>query len=84
MSVLGAYNILKDEYSVVGTLNNLSLAMHSLADKASFHDEYKVSKLNVTSERPKQTEVEQSDLDVIAEVNKLDVKLYELVKENSA
>ena len=83
-SIKNAYHILRDEYSVVGILENLNSVMDLLASKASFHDEYKNKKLNVTIDRPKQLDVGQSTLDAIKEVNHLDVKLFELVKNNLA
>ena len=83
-SIMGAYNILKDDYSVVGTLDNLNSAMHSLARIATFRNEFKVTKLNETVDRPRLMEIDQITLNTIAEVNHLDVSLFELVKTNLA
>jgi hypothetical protein len=83
-SINSAYSILRDKYAVVGIMDNIDSAMKILASKASFRDEYKDKKLNVTIDRPKQTEIEQSTLDAIAEVNQLDVRLYDLVKKHLA
>lgn len=83
-SIMSAYNILQDEYDVVGTLDNLNSAMHSLAQIASFRFEFKAKKLNATVDRPKLMDVDQLTLNAIAEVNHLDVRLFELVKNNLA
>lgn len=81
-SINSAFNILRDEYCVVGVIENLNLVMKFLARKALFHDEYKDKKLNVTTNRPNIMQVDQLTLNAIAEMNKLDVRLYELVKEH--
>lgn len=83
-SIMSAYNILRDEYAVVGIIEDLSSAMNLLASRASFHDEYKPKNLNATIDRPKKMEVDQLTLNAIAEANHLDVRLYGLVKKHLA
>jgi hypothetical protein len=83
-TVLRAFNTLQKDFTVIGTVDNLNSAMHSLARIALFRYEFKDGKLNATVDRPKLNEIDPETLHAIAEVNHLDVRLYQLVRNNLA
>jgi len=83
-SINAAFEVLQNEYSIVGTLENLNSSMRKLGELALFNRPFKKEKLNVTTDRPKKNEVDQTVIDTIAEVNYLDVRLYDLIKEKLA
>jgi hypothetical protein len=81
-SIMRAYDILKEEYRVVGILEDLNTAMIKLAQLASFHSKFEPVKLNVTMNRPKLVDIDQETLNIISETNTLDIRLFALIKEN--
>lgn len=80
-SIRKAFQVLRDEYKVVGLVDDLTSFATTLAAKAAFHDKFKTKRLNVTTDRPGVEELEPTVRDAILERNKMDVTLYAMVKE---
>ncbi len=81
-SIEEAYNVLKNEYSVVGILENFNQTMELVAKKAFFNKKFEVEELNKTTDRPKKKEIDELTLKTIKKINSLDIKLYDLVKND--
>ena len=81
-SINRAYNLLREEYAVVGFLEELQDVMDTLTQSLNFHNQFKPKKLNVTGDRPKLADLDRDVLRTIEEANFLDVELYKLIKEN--
>lgn len=80
-SVAHAFEVIRSEYDVVGTVKELDAAINALAAAAGFHDHFRPGKLNVTAGRPTQQQIDWATIQAIAELNSLDVKLYELIRD---
>ena len=80
-SVAHAFEVIRSEYDVVGTVDDLDAAIGALAAAAGFHDHFRPGKLNVTADRPTQQEIDPATIQTIADLNSLDVKLYELIRD---
>lgn len=81
-SVERAYRLIRESYTVVGILDNLTTAMDSISQAANFPTRFKDDMVNATVGRPQFKEIAPSTLKTIAEVNFLDIKLYELIKQD--
>ena len=78
-SVEEAFQVLQERYDIVGTLEQLEPTMQVLQEKAGFTHAFGGRKLNATAYKTPPSAVLASTKHIIAEVNALDVHLYERV-----
>ena len=81
-SIERAFKLIQNEYAVVGILDRLDSAMNAVAQSAHFHDRFQPDRLNVTINRPKLVDVDQTTRHIIEAVNYLDVSLYKLIEKD--
>jgi hypothetical protein len=67
-------------YNLVGFVDNLDNFMNKLSELCDLKPSLKLNKANVTSNRKKVEEIDQATLSKIAEVNNLDILLYQKLK----
>jgi len=82
-SVARAYQLLKKEYAIVGLLENLAPTLDRFAGISGFHNIYNPPLRNVARDRPKISEIDDSTIAAIREVNFLDVQLYQLIRNDA-
>ena len=80
-SIGKAYDVLMNRYDIVGLLSNLSKFAESLKKRANFRFTYMNKKVNVTNNRLSVSQVDNTVLSRIKEVNYLDVILYEKIRD---
>lgn len=78
-SVERAIQTLREKYDVVGVLAHLEAAMDLLKEKAGFTKAFGSRKLNSTRYQVPLASIPESTKSAIAEVNSLDMRLYERV-----
>ena len=78
-SVEQAFQVLHQRYNVVGVLEQIDSMMNVLKEKAGFVNEFSGRKLNFTVYRKPPAAIAESIKQRIAEINFLDVQLYERV-----
>ena len=78
-SVEQAYQVLQQRYNIVGVLEQIDATMQVLKEKAGFVNEFGGRKLNFTVYRKPPAAIAEATRKAIAEVNFLDVQLYERV-----
>jgi len=81
-SIAKALEVIPKRYDIVGFLDNFSSFLEMLRNQAKLRDEYDEYKerVNITQEREKLSHIEESVMNKIKEVNKIDVVLYREVR----
>ena len=82
-SIERAYRLIRQEYAVAGTLDQLDISMNKLTKILNSNKKFDPSRLNVTINRPKIDEIDQSVLHKIEKTNIIDVELYRLIKNSN-
>jgi len=78
-SIAKALEVILKRYDIVGFLDNFSLFLEMLRSQAKLRDVYK-ERVNVTQGREKLSHIEESVMNKIREVNKIDIVLYREVR----
>jgi len=81
-SIAKALEVIRKRYDIVGFLDNFSSFLEMLRNQANLRNEYCEYKerVNVTQEREKLSHIEESTINKIREVNKIDLVLYREVR----
>jgi len=78
-SIAKALEVILKRYDIVGFVDNFSSFLETLRSQAKLRDAYK-ERVNVTQEREKLSHIEESVMNKIREVNKIDIVLYREVR----
>ncbi len=79
-SIMRAYEIIQNEYTVFGILEKIEKVMNAMSKLACYKKKYTNNRANTTHQKPAVSCIDKSTKNLISEVNFLDIKLYDLIK----
>ncbi|MBB3206280.1 hypothetical protein FHS27_002089 [Rhodopirellula rubra] len=74
-----AFDLLSNDYSIVGTLENLDESMMAIKKMFRLRKRWVNQKLNVTKQRKSKSEISDEERQAIQESNSIDIELYRRV-----